>query len=124
LDLKAPFIKRLLGPLIIVRAQQMDIEDQISKQIGDSLGRLNPQLMKWVEAHLITPKKVSISKDTGGKEYLSFWLVTDHIGSEDSNHRVVYDEGENSFGLECTLENGVHWFMGHYGEFHIAVEAM
>ena len=51
-------------------------------------------------------------------------MVTDNIGYSDSSYRVVYDEETKMFGLECTLSNGLEWYMGAYGTFEEAVENM
>jgi len=102
----------------------MNIEEQITERVEDSLQQFTPQLREWVESHVIRPRSVAISKDPDGKEYSNIWLVTDHTGNNDSSYRVVYDQGKKSFGLEVTLKNGISWFMGNYGEFTKAVEAM
>ena len=98
--------------------------DQIKSQVEESLSKLPPHLREWAEKHLITPRSIELSLDENGKTYETFWLVTDHVGFEDGNYRVVYDTKKKSFGLECTLQDGVNWYMGKYEDFAEAIKNM
>lgn len=98
--------------------------DQIKNQVEENLPKLSSQLREWAEKHLVTPRPIKLSLDENGKTFETFWLVTDHVGFEDGNCRVVYDSKNKSFGLECTLENGVNWYMGGYGDFAETIENM
>ena len=102
----------------------MDTQQKISHLVAKGLPLLAPPIRDWTEGHLIAPRKVKLATDPDGKEYKEYWLVTDNNGNKDSSYRVVYDDMEESFGLECTLESGVEWFMGLYGEFSETVESM
>ena len=88
------------------------VEDLVSKD----LTKIPEDLREWVRAHLIDPRRVMLSVDMDGEQYEEFRLITDHSGHNDSPCRIVYHEEGDVFGLEQTLENGVEWFMGFYGD--------
>lgn len=83
-----------------------------------------PHLRSWVDEHLISPRQVWVAIDTNGTSFKTLWLVTDRVGENDSSYRVVYNNETDAFGLECTLDSGVEWYMGNYGSFAEAVENM
>jgi len=85
---------------------------------------LASHLKDWLQAHMTLPRRISLSTDPDGLEHSEFWLVTDHTVTNDSSYRVVYDDREGMFGIECTLENGVHWMMGLYGGLAETIENM
>jgi len=72
---------------------------------------LGPHLRSWVDEHLISPRQVCVAIDTNGTSFKTLWLVTDRVGENDSSYRVVYDDETDAFGLECTLDSGVEWYM-------------
>lgn len=92
--------------------------------VTKELALLSPSLREWVERHLVTPRKVILATDPDGNEKKEFCLVTDNIGYEDSSYRVAYDDVKEFFGLECTLDSGVEWFMGLFGDFPETIEHM
>lgn len=96
----------------------------INELIGKGITNLPEHLANWAKSHLCDLKKVKLSKDPEGKKFSYYWMVTDNIGYSDSSYRVVYDEETKMFGLECTLSNGLEWYMGAYGTFEEAVENM
>jgi hypothetical protein len=98
--------------------------NEILGRVEDSVGTLSPRLQSWARAHLIVPHRIELSNDVDGKDKSIYWLVTDHTGNQDSSCRVAYDEEFGQFGLECTLQDGTHWFMGIYGTFAEAIESM
>lgn len=106
--------------------ETQNTEAQIRDRVGQSIRRLSPHLFKWAGAHLVTPRRIVLANDLDGKSESEYWLVTDHTGHEDSAYRVVYDERTGAFGVECTLQNGVHWYMGASGDgsFAQAIEDM
>lgn len=102
----------------------MTTKSIISDLVGQSISQLSPTQQDWLRIHLIAPKLHEVSSDWDGKEKINLWLVTDHKGNDDSSYRIVYDEELSMFGLECTMDNGVNWYMGAYGTFVDAVEHM
>lgn len=96
----------------------------IKKKVSDGFAVLAPHLQDWIRHHLIEPRKIRCSTDPEGTIFQDLWLVTDHIGENDSASRVVFDENKRAFGLVCTLNTGVEWYMGIYGSFSDTVEAM
>ena len=102
----------------------MNIPDKIKKLVEEDIKQLPPHLQSWVNEHLISPREIKLAIDSGGNEYSEYWLVTDNIGKSDSSYRVVYDESQNEFGLECTLQNGLNWLMGIYGTFSESIKNM
>lgn len=99
-------------------------DDRIKSKIAEGLALLKPHLQSWVRDHLIQPRQIRLLTDPDGHSFKDFWLITDHVGKEDSSYRIVYDEHEQAFGLESTLDTGVEWYMGNYGSFSETVENM
>jgi len=97
---------------------------QIRGRITEGSPSLEPHLRSWVDAHLIEPRLVRLALDVDGTSFKDLWLVTDHIGVNDSSYRIVYDLDADAFGLECTLDSGIEWYMGNYGSFAEAVQNM
>lgn len=92
-------------------------EERIKLEVQAGLVVLAPHLSAWVRTHLIEPRPVQLSVKQDGSSLQTFWLVTHHVGTNDSSYRIVYDENEQAFGLELTLDDGVEWYMGIYGTF-------
>ncbi len=106
--------------------ERQDTGAEICDRVGQSIHHLSPRLLQWARAHLVAPRRIIVANDPDGKSEAEYWLVTDHTGHEDSGYRVVYDERTRTFGLECTLQNGIHWYMGESagGSFAQAIEDM
>jgi fatty-acid desaturase len=98
--------------------------DRIREKISDTIGSLAPHLRSWVDNHLIAPREVRLSLDPHGQSFKTFWLVTDHSGTKDASYRVAYNDETNEFGLECTMDTDVEWYMGDYGSFAETIENM
>jgi hypothetical protein len=102
----------------------MTTSQQISDSVNSAMPKLASHLKDWVQAHLTMPRRITLATDHDGLECAEFWLVTDHIGVNDSSYRIVCDDSMGMFGIECTLESGAHWMMGISGDFVKAVEGM
>ena len=98
--------------------------EHIRAKISQGVVVLAPHLRSWVDEHLIVPREVRLAIDANGTSFKNLWLTTDHVGANDSSYRVVYDDETDAFGLECTLDSGVEWYMGSYDSFAEAVENM
>ena len=98
--------------------------DRIRAKISEGIALLAPHLRSWADEHLIAPRQVRLALDANGTSFRDLWLVTNHVGINDSSYRVVYDDDTDAFGLECTLDSGVEWYMGNYGSFAEAVQNM
>ena len=104
--------------------ENKEIPKLIENRVTEGLAVLAPHLQAWVRDHLIKPRRVRLSVEPNGNHSKDFWLVTDHVGRNDASYRLVYNETEQAFGLECTLDTGVEWYMGDYGSFSETVENM
>ena len=93
-------------------------------KVAEGLAVLAPHLQDWLRVHLVPPRPIQVSVDLEGNSFKDLWLITDHTGEQDSSYRVVYDENNQMFGLESTLDTGVEWYMGSYGSFSETVENM
>jgi hypothetical protein len=100
------------------------VNELIKIKVAEGLVVLAPHLQDWLRGHLVEPRPTQFSADADGKSFKDLWLVTDHTGENDSSYRVVYDENNQMFGLESTLDTGVEWYMGSYGSFSETVENM
>jgi hypothetical protein len=98
--------------------------ERIREKISEAVVVLAPHLRAWVEEHLIVPRQVRLALDANGTSFKNLWLVTNHVGANDSSYRVAYDDETDAFGLECTLDSGVEWYMGNYGSFAETIENM
>jgi hypothetical protein len=98
--------------------------DRIRAKTSEGVALLAPHLRSWVDEHLISPRQVRLAIDTNGTSFKDLWLVTNHSGANDSSYRIVYDDETDAFGLECTLDSGVEWYMGNFGSFAEAVQNM
>jgi hypothetical protein len=101
-----------------------NFQNPIEELINTDILSLRKPMDEWAKNHLCKPQRIKLSKDPDGNEFAYYWLVTDHTGTNDSSYRVVYDEEMEMFGLECTLDNGLEWYMGAYGTFKEAIESM
>lgn len=89
--------KRQVG---LTRAERA-MTKRIAAKVGSSMPELDPHLHAWARAHLVEPRRIELFMQDRGTRL--FWLVTDHVGSDDANCRVVYDPHLDRFGLEFTL---------------------
>jgi hypothetical protein len=101
-----------------------DVPTLISSKVAEELSQLPPHLQRWARSHLVEPRLSRFSIDPDGSVHKDLWLVTDHTGEQDASYRIVYDGDEHTFGLECTLDSGVEWYLGNYGSFAEAVKNM
>jgi hypothetical protein len=103
----------------------MELAAHIQALVAAELATLEPNLQSWAREHIIAPRLERLAADPEGRASVPVWLVTDHTGVRDSSYRVVYDPARSAFGLECTLQSGVRWYMGPYqGGFADVVRAM
>ncbi len=96
----------------------------IVKNVKSELLSCEESLRLWANAHLIKPHVITASCKPDRVEPKSLYLITDHIGVNDSNYRIVYDEDAAQYGLECTTSAGISWYMGPYGSFSKALRSM
>ena len=105
-------------------ADPVSVEDAVAQAKSD-LRNLPENLRAWTEGHLIPPRAVTLWCDPDRSKSTRVWLLTDHVGHEDSSSRVVFDPAAKAFGLEMTLEDGTEWYMGPYeGGFADVVQSM
>ncbi len=92
--------------------KQREIQRRVSIDAERALGSLEPHLAEWLRMHLVPVRQEMIYGNSNGSEPVQVWFVTDHIGREGSSYRIVYDTEEEMYGLEMTMQNGVHWMLG------------
>lgn len=102
-----------------------EVVARIQGLVSEALHGLAPQLRSWAEAHLVSPRRIELVTDLDSGTQATFWLVTDHVGHDDSSYRVVYDPGTGMFGHAMTIQDGAEWMFGLVGPtFSEAVEHM
>jgi hypothetical protein len=111
-------------PRGLFMSQSKQLSELINMSIAEGLAVLAPHLQDWLRAHLVPPRPIQVSVDLEGNSFKDLWLITDHTGKQDSSYRIVYDENNQMFGLESTLDTGIEWYMGSYGSFSETVENM
>ena len=97
---------------------------EIESGVRAGLPKLTPQLRNWAEAHLVEPRPIRAAVDPEGLAHVELLQVTSDTGVDDSSKVVVFDPATRMFGLVIQLRDGPLWFMGAYGDFAIAVDAM
>jgi hypothetical protein len=110
--MRGPGYLRRYAPCILNMNRNKEIEERITLKVTEGLNLLKPHLQSWARDHLIQPHQIRLSTNPEGSSFKDFWLVTDHVGKEDSSYRIVYDDEGQAFGLEVTLDTGVEWHMG------------
>lgn len=101
-----------------------EIKIQIEEAIDETIKKVDGDLKEWFLNHLVEPQKVKLSIDIDGHKQKDFVMITDHNNVKDSSYRIVFDPDTNNFGLECTLESGVRWYMGSYESLYNALTSM
>ncbi|HQB19097.1 MAG TPA: hypothetical protein PK495_00810 [Bacteroidales bacterium] len=100
------------------------IKQKISKSIEEAYNSLDKKLKKWLESYVIEPRKIKVVVNLQDMVWDEVWLITDNKEKYISSYRIVFNPKENAFGLECTLESGIEWYMGTYGTLSETVESM
>jgi hypothetical protein len=92
---------------------ELETQRLIGRRLEAELPDLPPRLRTWVEAHLTPPRPVIVSLDPARPEdqTLIVWLVTDDVGAQDSDSRLVFDLQSQSFGVCLRLAGGVEWYL-------------
>jgi hypothetical protein len=95
------------------------------EQAKTDLAELADNLRDWAEHHLISPREVTVWCEPERRNTTTVWLLTDHLGEQDSSCRVVFDPAAKAYGLEQTLIDGTEWYMGPYeGSFADVVRSI
>ena len=76
----------------------------------------------WISARLTEPHPIQLAVDPEGTQIEYFWLGTGH--REGNHYTIGYSPDSEMFGIVTALESGVEWYMGNYGIFIEAVDAM
>jgi hypothetical protein len=98
------------------------VRSRIAAAVRAELNTLPVWLRTWVRMHLVVPRPITLCTDPDTAARAHFWLVTDHVGLDDSPMRIVWDE--QGFGLETTLEDGVAYLACRTASFADAVGAL
>ena len=100
-----------------------DIQAFIRKTVAEQLPQIEPAGVRdWIAARLTEPYRTQLCVDPEGTQLEDFWVVTDH--KDGKHYRIAFSPDDGAFGIVRTLASGVDWYMGDYGTFKQAVEAM
>jgi len=100
-----------------------EIKAYIKATVAVQLPQIEPVgVREWVAARLTDPRPVRLSENPDGTIFGDFWLVTDD--KDQRHYRIAYAPDDEAFGIVTPLSSGVDWYMGNYGSFKEAVEAM
>ena len=100
-----------------------DIKAFIKKTVAEKLPQVQPAgVREWIAARLTEPYPVKLPVDPEGAQVEDFWIVTDH--KDGKHYRIAFSPRDQAFGIVTPLASGVDWYMGNYGDFKQAVEAM
>ena len=100
-----------------------DIRACIRKTVAEQLPQIEPAGVRdWIAARLTEPYQTQLSVDAEGTQLEDFWIVTDH--KDGKHYRIAFSPDDGAFGIVTALASGVDWYMGDYGTFKQAVEAM
>ena len=89
------------------------IEQCLSDEIRTKSHLLDASEYEWFMHHAIKPQQIKVTTSPDAICWKEVWLITD--GNDNSVYKVVFDEDTESFGLICTLDIGIEWYMGSYG---------
>jgi hypothetical protein len=99
-----------------------DTKAYIKRTVSEQLPQVQPiGLRVWIAARVVEPYPVRIAADSEGKQIEDFWIVTDH--KDGRHYRIAFSPQDEAFGIVTALAAG-DWYMGDYGTFKQAVEAM
>jgi hypothetical protein len=102
----------------------VDPTNIIESRIADALPRMPMHHASWARDHLVTPRQVELFDSPSGNTTVIVWLVTDDVGKNDANSRVVFHEESGMFGL-AWMGTDRAIFLGLFGEdFAEAVNAI
>ena len=100
-----------------------DIRALIKKAVTEQLPQVEPAgVREWITARLTEPYPVQLPVDPEGTQVEDFWIVTDHMDGK--HYRIAFSPRGGAFGIVTPLASGADWYMGDYGTFKQAVEAM
>jgi hypothetical protein len=100
------------------------VAERIRARVESELPLLDYHLRGWILAHRVTPREIWASTDAEGTQRVRVWLVTDHIGADDSSSGIVYEAATDTFGIVIDLQKGISWFQGGDGSLLAALENM
>ena len=77
----------------------MDTASVIKSRIAGAFPRMPLHHASWARDHLVDPRQIELFDSLSGSTTVVVWLVTDDVGKNDANCRVVFDEESGMFGL-------------------------
>ena len=100
-----------------------DIRAYIKEAVAEQLPQVEPVgVREWITARLTEPYQVHLPVDSEGTQIEDFWIVTDH--KDGKHYRIAFSPQDRAFGIVTPLASGADCYMGNYGDFKQAVEAM
>ena len=110
----------------VVRAAALSIRVMPYVDAARAAGYSNTRIIfRHMAPNVVAPYLIMLAADSDKPARdVAVWIVTDHVGDNDSSNRVVWDPAVRCFGHECTTADGVPWYMGPVGSFAAAVEGL
>lgn len=100
-----------------------EVRRRVENEIGDDWQRTNAHGCEFRRC-LVKPALVECSRNSDGSEAVEVWVVLKENPDSDIGYRVVYCEKDDGFGLATKLVGNIDWYMGSYGTFIKAYDAM
>ena len=97
----------------------------IEELVRDGLAELTPAEQAWASARLVPPRRAEVVLSDGTSETTEeMWLVTDFVGDDRTDYRIVYDDALSTFGLITPGRDGRPVLIGLYGDFAETVRGL
>ena len=97
----------------MVDAAPPDVSAKISADCAAAICALDARVGRWLQSHMVPPRRITLSRKTDGSNSKDFWLVTDYKGTDDASFRVVFDDAAAAYGIECAILNSISLFIGY-----------
>ena len=98
--------------------QDEQVLNLIKIRIEEGMKALDDKLTLWLKGHLCSPpRRIEAVTNYEIDTKKTFWLITDHTGSNDAWKRVIYDSEKDRFGLVSTTMTGAEILLNYYKNF-------
>jgi len=101
-----------------------EVQAFVNMEIGGQWLRANDHVCD-ISRCLLHPRKVHCKEfDPSGDKILDVWLVLEEVSATGNGLKIVFDEVAGVFGLACPGLDEHLAFLGWYGTFWDAFDAM